>query len=289
MTAFGYTFEPTRYVRARSYDFGYDHEVQIALPPGYATSDRSYPVLWVMDGGGYLYTAVSAVSLFSTGQAIPEFIVVGVGDSSSFETFATRRLIDFFPMEDLSVDSIGEVDVWSALPGGHAADYLSFLVDELRPSLESEFRMSPSEHTIAGLSGGGYFATYTLLTRPEAFAAYMIGSPPYSLGHAEIFEYEEKYAQEHTDLPANVYMAGGAKEIFEPGIADLGIIESMVRMASTLHLRRYPNLRLSCDVVDGATHTTMMGDLLRNGLPRLWGKADAVPVNMVDRMESIEG
>ena len=191
-------------------------------------------------------------------------------------------------MEDLSVESIGEVDVWSALPGGHAADYLSFLVDELRPSLEKEFRMSPNENMIAGLSGGGYFATYALLTRPEAFAAYMIGSPPYELGHAEIFEFEKKYAQEHADLPAKVYMAGGAGEILEPGIADLGIIASMVKMASTLHLRRYPSLQLSCQVVDGASHATMMGDLLRNGLPRLWGNVDAVRVNLVDRMETIE-
>lgn len=289
MTAFTFTFEPTRYVRARSYDFGYDHEVHIALPPSYANSDRSYPVLWLMDGGAYLHSAVSAVSLFATGGAIPEFIVVGVGDTSSYESFITRRLIDFFPMEDLSVESIGEVDIWSALKGGHAADYLSFLVDELRPSLESEFRMSPSEHTIAGLSGGGYFSTYALLTRPEAFAAYMIASPPYELGHAEIFELEQRYAQEHADLPAKVYIAGGAEEIFEPGIADLGIIASMVKMASTLHLRRYPSLRLSCDVIPGVTHTTMMGDLLRNGLPRLWGNAQAGPVNMVARMEGIEG
>lgn len=288
MTAFTYTYEPTRYVRARSHDFGYDHEVQIVLPPSYATSDRTYPVLWVMDGGSYLNTAVSAVAQFASARAIPEFIVVGVGDSSSFETFATRRLIDFFPMEDLSIESIGEVGIWSTLPGGHAADYLSFLVDELRPSLENEFRMSANEHTIAGLSGGGYFGTYALLTRPEAFAAYMIGSPPYELGHAEIFEFEKKYAQEHADLPAKVYMAGGAGEIFEPGIADVGIIASMVKMASTLHLRRYPSLHLSCQVVDGATHATMMGDLLRNGLPRLWGNVDAAPVNMVDRLVAIQ-
>lgn len=273
-----YSVEPARQIRAASYDFGYDHEVQIALPRSYAEGDRTYPVLWVVDGGLYFHLAASIANLLALTGKGPEFIVIAVGHAaaSSEATFGTRRLLDFFPMQSLTVDSLGDVEMWDYMQGGHAAEFLSFLVDELRPGLEKEFRMRPNAHTVAGCSGGAYFSTYAMFTRPEAFQGYLLASPPYDLGRSAIFDLEADYARENSDLAARVFFIGGDREVFEPYIGQLGIIASMVRMASTLDLRKYPSLNVACQIVDGQAHTSIAIDLFKYGIENLWGRDESV-------------
>jgi uncharacterized protein len=274
-----HSIEPARQIRAQSHDFGYDHEVQIALPASYDATNQDYPVLWVTDGSLYFHMAASIAQQLVVAGKGPEFIVVSVGQPrrATFEEFTTRRLIDFFPSEDLSTSSIGDVEMWKLRKGGHASEFLSFLVDELRPSLEQEFRMRPGAHTISGVSGGGFFATYALFTRPSAFNAFLIACPPYELSQGEIFELEAEYAKNNSDLAAKVYFTAGAEELTEPVIADLGIVPSMLRMASTLNLRRYASLSLSYRIVDGDNHGSIAVNLFRDGIENLWRKDAAMP------------
>lgn len=272
-TRFVPTIQPLRMVRAQSHDFGYEHEVLISLPASYGSSDKSYPVLWVMDGSLFFHTASAVASLLSFSGRAPEFIVVGVGHAEAgFELFGPRRLLDYFPMKSLSLESIGDVSMWDVSDGGYAPEFLSFLVDELRPALESEFRMRPDGHTLSGSSGGGYFTTYTLLTRPDAFSCYLAAAPPFNLGAGSIFDLEAAYARDHADLAAKVYFCAGAMEIFEkPVINQLDIVSSTVRMASSLSLREYPSLELHCEIIPGSSHATVPIELFQRGIELLWG------------------
>ena len=84
-------------VRAEGYD--YDHEVLVALPPSYHVSpERSYPVLWSMDGAMAFSMTAGIVNLYTLGARIPEIIVVGVGHPSE-EGMAGlgKRTFDLFP------------------------------------------------------------------------------------------------------------------------------------------------------------------------------------------------
>ena len=54
--------------------------------------------------------------------------------------------------------------------GGHAADTLASLVDELIPQIEAEHSLSPTARAICGYSLGGLFSLYAL-TRADAFVA----------------------------------------------------------------------------------------------------------------------
>jgi len=72
--------EPAR-ARAEGYD--HDHEILVALPPSYHVSpERSYPVLWSMDGAMAFAVTSGIVNLYTVGKRIPEIIVVGVGHGS---------------------------------------------------------------------------------------------------------------------------------------------------------------------------------------------------------------
>ena len=42
------SIEPIR--RMRGEGLPWDHEIQIAVPPSYAETDKAYPVLWMTDG-----------------------------------------------------------------------------------------------------------------------------------------------------------------------------------------------------------------------------------------------
>ena len=73
--------EPPLSFRAAGYD--YDHEVLVTLPRSHAVSpDRSYPVLWAMDGVMMHMLVAGIVNIYTLGGRLPEMIVASVGHSS---------------------------------------------------------------------------------------------------------------------------------------------------------------------------------------------------------------
>lgn len=54
--------------------------------------------------------------------------------------------------------------------GGGAAAFPVFVGEELKPSLGERFGVGSAEYTLYGISLGGLFATWVLLTEPTAFA-----------------------------------------------------------------------------------------------------------------------
>ncbi len=175
--------EPAQF-RAEGYD--YDHEVLIALPPSYhASPERSYPVLWSMDGAMAFAMTAGIVNLYTLGTRIPEIIVVGVGHPSE-EGMAGlgKRTFDLFPPGSVVADEgvAGEymreefgLDFASMEPLLKGDRFLDFLVERLRPWLGEKYRMA-DDHTLWGHSAGGAFAGYALLARPGAFDRFIIGS-----------------------------------------------------------------------------------------------------------------
>src|SRR5690606_32725850 len=95
----GYTLEPPRRVTPEG--GRWEHEIQVALPPSYHSSDQRYPVLWVTDGSIWFEPAVNAVSLTAAGH-VPEMIVVGVGvPPEAADQYGPRRSYDFTPVTRL--------------------------------------------------------------------------------------------------------------------------------------------------------------------------------------------
>src|SRR5262249_41422131 len=157
-------------MRAEGYEW--DHELRVALPVSYAEGTRAYPVLWVTDA--MLETALSALGFFVGGV---DLIVVSVGpEAVPMREFSRRRTYDFMPHADFYPPAPGgeqlrreleglfsEIPAW---PGGGAATFLDFLVDEARPALAADYSMSPDDHGLFGYSMGGGFVGFALFARP---------------------------------------------------------------------------------------------------------------------------
>ena len=272
------SIEPAVTMRAAAFDW--DYEIQVALPASYrAMPGKRYPVLWVTDGPFLLHLTVGLLNALVIGSLAPEMIVVGVGCSSDAGAaeFGRRRAIDFAPPgRSILFDGPGgEYFRKLGVPEGglqKADDFLAFLVDEVRPSLERAYRMS-ADHGLLGHSGGGMFASYALFARPGAFGRYIIGSPSSNAVDRAAFRLEADYAAANTDLKADVFFGAGEREIGKLSLAAWGIVSAPVLMAETLLLRQYPSLKVTTRIFPGKDHSSVIADVIGEGICAVWADA----------------
>jgi predicted alpha/beta superfamily hydrolase len=282
----GVTIEPPRRMRASG--FKWDHEIQIALPASYSKSNETYPVLWVTDGSEFFETAVRVVNTYER-KYVPAMIVVAIGvPREASAEFQARRTYDFIPDvvrgfegfgSEILKREIADNDRRLKAAGmpptteqGGAAVFLQFLVDVVRPALARDYRIG-REHVLFGDSAGGFFCTYALLARPDAFQKYICGSPSLYWGNNELFRMEERYARRHRDLRAEVFFGAGENEVIEGGaISAVGIVSSMARMAEILKGRAYPSLKLHVRIFPGEEHASAALPNLGWGLRTLSGE-----------------
>jgi predicted alpha/beta superfamily hydrolase len=148
-----------------------ERRVFVRLPEGYETSERLYPVLYLMDGEFFFQQGVAAVHFLSELpyirqqsriQPIPQMIVVGVVN--------VDRNRDYTPTH---APQQGQARFPTS---GGAGEFHRFLETELFPLIEDRYRTQPYR-ALAGWSLGGLFTVHTFLDRPDLFSAYMAISP----------------------------------------------------------------------------------------------------------------
>jgi hypothetical protein len=135
--------------------------------------------------------------------------------------------------------------------GGGARNFLSFLIDDVRPEITRTYRASDS-NTLWGFSGGGYFCGVALLTRADTFDRYICASSAWYLDDRALFEVEEQYAATHDDLKAQVLFSMGDGEIMDHNFPGIG--SGTLLMSETLRLRHYPSLDLQTRIIPGGLH-----------------------------------
>ena len=136
-------------------------EISTWAPSGdFAARGRTLPAIYVLDGG---YGIAGAIGQFLSGvrmMSLAYVVSIGAPDAD--------RIYDFI---DTPVQRDGTV------VGGGGAVFRDFLLHELRPYLESRFSLDAENSALFGHSLGGAFAAGVLSRSPDAFSAYVIGSP----------------------------------------------------------------------------------------------------------------
>jgi len=143
------------------------------LPPGYATSGKRYPVLYMHDGQNVFDDLTSFAgewgvdeTLDSIGNHSGEMIVVAVDHGG------TQRLNEYCPY-DMEKHGTGEGD-----------EYVDFLAKTLKPFIDKTYRTEKTKKNtfIAGSSMGGLISMYALLKYPRVFGGAGIFSPAFWVG-----------------------------------------------------------------------------------------------------------
>lgn len=123
--------------------------VQIYLPPSYQDSDKTYPVVYVLDGQRFFLHVVSLSQSFQQFKLAPEFIIVGINNS--------------YPNRFRHL-------------GEGKENFKGFLKDELMPYVNENFR-TKGENLLFGWEYGGSFVFHMMMDQPTLFNAYLVASP----------------------------------------------------------------------------------------------------------------
>ena len=156
--------------------------IWLYLPPGYATSTNTYPVLYMHDGQNVFDVATSFSGEWGVDETLDQLhakgdhgcIVVAV------ENDGLHRMNEYQPRFDLEAD-------------GEGGRYVAFLVTTLKPYIDQHYRTRPDRLNtgIAGSSLGGLISLYAALKHPEVFGRAGVFSVPFTF-RPEIFDFAAK-------------------------------------------------------------------------------------------------
>jgi predicted alpha/beta superfamily hydrolase len=147
---------------------GHPHRIVVSAPMG-GEPKGGYPVIYVLDGDGWMGTAVEVAKMREYEKLDPA-IIVGVGYPSHSFFDAIGRSYDFSPPGSADPDFEG-----IALGGGD--DFLQLLNATVKPWIAGHHHTDPQRQILFGHSMGGMFALYALYKAPESFSVFIAASP----------------------------------------------------------------------------------------------------------------
>jgi predicted alpha/beta superfamily hydrolase len=181
--------------------------IWVCLPPGYASSKREYPVLYMQDGQNLFDTYTSAYGEWGVDECLdsmitagwPACIIVGIEHGNE------KRLSEYTPYTFRLGD---DTEAQKIEAEGRA--YVNFLVETLQPFINKRYRTLASGRNtfIAGSSMGGLIALYAMYWHPDVFGKAGVFSPSFWVSD-QIKADAEKYAPQ---LTGKLFFYIGEKE-----------------------------------------------------------------------------
>ncbi len=252
--------------------------IEVALPFNYAQSNQSYPVIYLTDGNSAFPVVTGNMRGLLLGGEIPQAIIVGIGyEVANPMEVMDLRARDLTPTIDKQRAG-GDQNNPSSSPQkrigfGGAKEFLSFIDKEIKPFVDSHYRVDSDNQTLVGYSFGGLFTFFVLMNHTDSFDNYVVGSPSFWWDEGVSFRYEESYSKSHRDLPKTVFMSSGSLEESTEDPRPSLMVTNMKTMADRLKKRNYPSLELEWHVFDGETHMSGNGTAINRGLRFVLGKS----------------
>ncbi len=218
-----------------------------------------FPVITLVDGRALFAAAVMAMRLQSgrpgvTGVA--PAVIVGVGYPGEALFDVGRRSGDLLPAD------------------GGADRFLATLLDEILPWVGRLAPLDATRRALAGHSYGGLFVLHALFARPEAFAAFIAGSPSIWRAADLLHAAETRFTAHHGDArPRLLVTVGGDEQKRQAG-------DSPERAARRLMARMHDNAaglaqRLSASGAAACTFTVFADENHISVIPAMLSRAVA--------------
>jgi len=247
-----------------------DYQVFVALPDSYRTSNRRYPLLFVVDANYAFPLSRNIAQRLSRHAGMEEVIVVGLSYAKGDAAVYSRRR-DYTPTtprsHDYSSDMPGRVAAF-----GEAEAYGRFIEADVFPLIAANYRADMGRKIFAGHSYGSLLGLQLLLTRPDTFQHYILGSPSLWYDRGIMFDRERDYAKAHKDMPASVFFGIGGRETLAPGRQrsrsedDADMVADVKDFNGALKSRRYPGLKTRVEIYADEDHASVFPFLLTHGL-----------------------
>ncbi|WP_175060315.1 alpha/beta hydrolase-fold protein [Thermococcus sp. 2319x1] len=214
-----------------------ERRIWIYLPPDYNQSNRRYPVLYMHDGQNLFDQATSFAGEWQVDETLERLfkekgfaiIVVGIDNGGD------RRIDEYSPWVNSEYGKGGEGDA-----------YVRFIVETLKPYIDSEYRTLPNETGIMGSSLGGLISIYAGFKYPEVFKYVGAMSSAFWF-NPEIYE----FVKNSTAGPEKIYIDWGTLEGKDPK----AYIETNKKLVEILKEKGYrEGVNLMVIEEKGATH-----------------------------------
>jgi predicted alpha/beta superfamily hydrolase len=229
---------------------GVGYKIYVGLPNGYEEGSRRYGVVYTLDADYSFAIARNVVEHLADRNHLEPLIVVSVAYDGP-PRYRLNRTRDYTPTHSLESPYGKEMQKHS----GGGVKFRQFLVDELVPFIDREYRTDATKRALVGHSYGGLFTTWVMLTTgTETFNRYVIVSPSYWYDDEMIFDVVK------TAKPAGrVYMSAGALENPVMG-------RDVKRLAKILRGPARAGLALRDEVLDNETHNSIFPSAFSRGL-----------------------
>jgi predicted alpha/beta superfamily hydrolase len=230
----------------------------IHTPFKYKSGKDAYPVLILQDPESEFTLATAAVDMLSENGRIPPMIVVGIKN--------TNRTRDMTPSRPAK--AFGE-------SAGGADKFLTFIADELLPTVDRTYRTRPYR-VLVGHSLGGLFAVYALMNRPDAFQGYIAISPSLWWDDQALVKASPPFFAAHKDLRADLYLSMGSE--------GLDMLGGAWKLSAVLEESKIPDLRWQFKRSPDEDHGTIPYLSMYEGLQAIFkGYRIADPIELFDQ------
>lgn len=210
-------------------------QIRLYLPPGYAASDKRYPVLYMHDAQNLFDAATAHAGEWQVDEAMDalaregklEAIVVGIDNGRE------KRMTELNPFDHTHFGK------------GEGERYMNFVVNTVKPLIDARYRTMPDRANTAvmGSSMGGLISQYAIHQHPNVFSKAGIFSPAYLIGHGMF----KTAAAKPAPPDARLYLLIGTRE-------GRAMVDQTGRMRDDLVKSGHPPANTALKIVRGGEH-----------------------------------
>lgn len=220
------------------------YELYVKLPEDYEkNANKQYPVIYFTDAVWHIdILSAAAEYLFE------EVILVGISWQIDIDETLKNKAGDHVSRHrDYTIKPSSKPKIQAKYQLGQAKQHLSFISEKVIKTVENNYRVDANKRTYFGYSTGGEFGTFILLTQPELFQNFIIGSPALKGDIAYLTELSQQKQIKDKNLNANVYIAYGSEES-----KNSPYIQQLIKL---LKAHNDKSLALTHEVVEGSHKT----------------------------------
>lgn len=178
----------------KSSSTGATYTINVAFPQPYDPTTKTYATIYVLDGEENFNFVAENCAKISTELSASNVLVVSIG-------YGRDRAMDYTPSN-------------ANEGGGGAAQFMSFIKDELIPRMETDYGADTSRESriLLGHSFGGLFAAYSFTNYNTVFGNYIMLSPSIWYDNEIILKLETENRSSIQDRHQLVYLGLGELE-----------------------------------------------------------------------------
>jgi predicted alpha/beta superfamily hydrolase len=217
------------------------YELYIKLPEGYAENkDKIYPVIYFTDAIWHIEILSAA-----TEYLMEDAILVGISWQKDINGDLKKEYgAHVSRYRDYSMRKSSNPETQAKHQLGQASNHLDFIRNDVIKTIDNNYRTNPDRRSYFGYSAGGEFGAYILMTQPDTFNNYILGSPAIKGDIPFLSKLGLNTALKSKDLNANVFISYGTLEK-EAG-------EHIEEFITLLKKRKDKSLALEHVVIDGS-------------------------------------